>query len=59
MSVEYVVVDGEDAQALAQRQGVAICEVLKWLYARQSAPAEGGQAETASPTPSRTERDTT
>ncbi|MGP3949651.1 hypothetical protein [Streptomyces sp. 7N604] len=31
--VEYVVVEGEDAQALAQRQAVAIREVLEWLYA--------------------------
>lgn len=57
--VEYVVVDGEDAQALTQRQDAAIREVLKWFYACHSAPAEGGQAETASRTPSRAERDTT
>ncbi|MCX2923637.1 hypothetical protein [Streptomyces sp. NEAU-W12] len=57
--MEYVIVDGEDAHPLAQRQDAAIREVLKWLYARHSVPAEGGQAETASPTPSRTEGDTT
>ncbi|WP_159025331.1 hypothetical protein [Streptomyces pluripotens] len=33
--VEYVVVEGEDAQALAQRQAVAIREVLEWLYAHR------------------------
>ncbi|MFI9548922.1 hypothetical protein ACIHAR_34205 [Streptomyces sp. NPDC052016] len=47
--VEYVVVDGEDAQALAQRQDAAIREVLTWLYARHSATPEGGQAETGQP----------
>lgn len=39
--VEYVVVDGEEAQALAQRQGAAIREVLEWLYAGHSAPETG------------------
>ncbi|MFI1334731.1 hypothetical protein ACH4U7_32415 [Streptomyces sp. NPDC020845] len=39
--VEYVVVDGEEAQALAQRQGAAIREVLEWLYAGRSAPKAG------------------
>ncbi|MFF5590114.1 hypothetical protein [Streptomyces hygroscopicus] len=39
--VEYVVVDGEEAQALAQRQGVVIREVLEWLYAGHSAPKTG------------------
>ena len=39
--VEYVVVDGEEAQAVAQRQGVAIREVLEWLYAGHSAPKTG------------------
>jgi hypothetical protein len=33
--VEYVVVEGEDAQALAQRQAIAIREVLEWLYAHR------------------------
>jgi hypothetical protein len=32
VTVEYVAVDGEDAEALAQRQAVAIREVLQWLY---------------------------
>ncbi|WP_157856321.1 hypothetical protein [Actinacidiphila yeochonensis] len=32
---EYVVVEGEDAQALAQRQADAIREVLEWLYAHR------------------------
>ncbi|MFM9446925.1 hypothetical protein [Streptomyces acidiscabies] len=32
MTVEYVVVEGEDAQALARRQAVAIREVLVWLH---------------------------
>lgn len=41
MVVEYVVVDGEEAQALAQRQGAAIREVLEWLYAGRSAPKTG------------------
>ncbi|MER7789214.1 hypothetical protein [Streptomyces sp. NPDC097640] len=41
MVVEYVVVDGEEAQALAQRQGAAIREVLEWLYAGHSAPETG------------------
>lgn len=31
--VEYVVVDGDDAEALAQRQGAAIREVLEWIHA--------------------------
>lgn len=57
--VEYVIVDGEDAYPLAPPQGAAIREVMKWLYARHSVPAEGRQAETARPTPSRTEGDTT
>lgn len=52
--VEYVTVDGEDAQALAQRQGAAICEVLEWLYGRHSAPPETGQAEAGRPEPPRT-----
>ncbi|MFE9095233.1 hypothetical protein [Streptomyces sp. NPDC007264] len=43
--MEYVAVDGEDAQALARRQGAAIREVLEWLYARHSAPPESGQVE--------------
>jgi hypothetical protein len=47
--VEYIAVYGEDAQALAQRQGAAICEVLKWLYARHNAPPESGQAENSQP----------
>ncbi|MFB7497137.1 hypothetical protein ACFC09_21040 [Streptomyces sp. NPDC056161] len=33
--VEHVVVEGEDAQALAQRQTIAIREVLEWLYAHR------------------------
>ncbi|WP_162931264.1 hypothetical protein [Streptomyces sporangiiformans] len=47
--MEYVDVDGEDAQALAQRQGAAIREVLEWLYARHSAPPESGQAAIGRP----------
>jgi len=47
--VEYVAVDGEDAQALAQRQGAVIREVLEWLYARHGAPPESGQVETSRP----------
>ena len=47
--VEYVAVDGEDAQALAQRQGAVIREVLEWLYARHGASLECGQAETSRP----------
>ncbi|MDT0548216.1 hypothetical protein [Streptomyces lonegramiae] len=39
--MEYVVVDGEEAQVLAQRQGAAIREVLEWLYAGHSAPKVG------------------
>ncbi|MFE2440494.1 hypothetical protein ACFXDF_00200 [Streptomyces sp. NPDC059426] len=39
--VEYVVVDGCEAQALAQRQGAAIREVLEWLHAGHSAPKSG------------------
>ncbi|WP_432011663.1 hypothetical protein [Streptomyces cucumeris] len=39
--VEYVVVDGGEAQALAQRQGAAIREVLEWLYAGHSASDSG------------------
>ncbi|WP_445516433.1 hypothetical protein [Streptomyces sp. NEAU-174] len=39
--VEYVVVDGGEAQALAQRQGVVIREVLEWLYAGHSAAKSG------------------
>ncbi|GAA3683229.1 hypothetical protein [Streptomyces iranensis] len=39
--VEYVVVDGGEAQALAQRQEAAIREVLEWLYAGHSAPKSG------------------
>ncbi len=41
MVVEYVVVDGDEAQALAQRQGAAIREVLEWLYAGHRAPKSG------------------
>ncbi|MBL1095685.1 hypothetical protein [Streptomyces coffeae] len=39
--VEYVVVDGGEAHALAQRQGAAIREVLEWLYAGHGAPKAG------------------
>lgn len=39
--MEYVVVDGGEAQALALRQGVAIREVLEWLYAGHSVPKSG------------------
>ncbi|MCQ8831734.1 hypothetical protein [Streptomyces malaysiensis] len=39
--VEYVAVDGGEAQALAQRQGAAIREVLEWLYAGHNAPKSG------------------
>ncbi len=42
--VEYVVVRGEDAHALARRQGAAIREVLEWLCARHNAPPGRGQA---------------
>ncbi len=42
--VEYVVVDGADANALAQRQGAAIREVLEWACARQSASRGSGPA---------------
>ncbi|SEE21914.1 hypothetical protein SAMN05428945_6818 [Streptomyces sp. 2224.1] len=52
--VEYVAVDGKDAQALAQRQGTAIREVLEWLCARHSTPPESGQAEAGRPEPPRT-----
>ncbi|MCC4321467.1 hypothetical protein [Streptomyces malaysiensis] len=41
MVVEYVVVDGGEAQALAQRQGAAIREALEWLYAGHGAPKSG------------------
>jgi hypothetical protein len=54
MVVEYVAVDGEDAQALTQRQGAAIREVLEWLYAHRSTPPETGQAEAGRPHPPRT-----
>ncbi|MGW5662853.1 hypothetical protein ACWEWG_22560 [Streptomyces sp. NPDC003758] len=47
--VEYVAVGGEDAHALAQRQGAAIREVLEWLYAHRSAPPESGQVATGRP----------
>lgn len=47
--VEYVAVGGKDAQALAQRQGTAIREVLEWLYARHSAPPESGEGEADRP----------
>lgn len=43
--VEYVTVDGEDAQALARRQGAAIREVLGWFHANHRASLETGQAE--------------
>ena len=33
--VEYIVVDGEDAEALAERQGAAIREVLEWIHAHR------------------------
>ncbi|WP_125937216.1 hypothetical protein [Streptomyces sp. WAC 06738] len=33
--VEYIVVDGKDAEAVAQRQGAAIREVLEWIYAHR------------------------
>lgn len=52
--VEYLAVDGEDAQALAQRQDAAIREVLEWLYARHNAPPESGRGGTAAPEPPRT-----
>ncbi|MGW3496129.1 hypothetical protein [Streptomyces sp. NPDC001020] len=52
--VEYITVDGEDARALAQRQGAAIREVLEWLYARHSTPPESGQAGAGRPEPPRT-----
>ncbi|WP_431947882.1 hypothetical protein [Actinacidiphila sp. bgisy167] len=39
MTVEYVVVGGEESQALAQRQADAIREVLEWLYAHRGATA--------------------
>ncbi len=52
--VEYVAVDGEDAQALAQRQGASIREVLEWLYARRSAPPESGELEAGRPETPRT-----
>jgi hypothetical protein len=42
--VEYVVVEGEDAHALAQRQAVAIREVVEWLYAHRGAAAEESRA---------------
>lgn len=32
VTVEYVVVAGEDAQILARRQAIAIREVLAWLH---------------------------
>jgi hypothetical protein len=41
--MEYVVVEGEDAHALAQRQAVAIREVVEWLYAHRRAAAEERQ----------------
>lgn len=32
VTVEYVVVEGEDAQILARRQAIAIRGVLAWLH---------------------------
>lgn len=42
--VEYLVVDGEDAHALARRQGAAVREVLEWLREHQDDSPEGGPA---------------
>lgn len=41
--VEYIVIDGEDAHALAQRQGAALREVLQWLHAHASTPPDTGR----------------
>lgn len=47
---EYVVVDGEEAQAVAQRQGAANREVLEGLYAGHSG-AKAGYAGPPHPAP--------
>lgn len=52
--VAYVAIEGEDAQALAQRQGAAIREVLEWLYARRSAHRKADRPHPAGPEPPRT-----
>ncbi|WP_405590026.1 hypothetical protein [Streptomyces sp. NBC_01190] len=42
--VEYVVVEGEDAHALARRQAVAVRMVLEWLYAHRGGAARDSRA---------------
>ncbi|WP_338686588.1 hypothetical protein QD712_37760 [Streptomyces acidiscabies] len=42
MTVEYVVVEGEDAQILARRQAIAIREVLAWLHEHPADDATHG-----------------
>ncbi|MGW3265512.1 hypothetical protein [Streptomyces sp. NPDC001056] len=43
--MEYLVMDGEDAHALAQRQGAVIREVLGWLRDHQKDFREAAQCE--------------
>lgn len=40
--VEYAVVNSEDAQVLAQRQGAVIRELLEWLHAHAGQTLETG-----------------
>ncbi|MFI9080772.1 hypothetical protein ACIGW8_30610 [Streptomyces sioyaensis] len=46
VTVRYVVVDGPDGEALAERQAAAICQVLAWLAAHPDV-ADGDGIATA------------
>ncbi|MEU6142400.1 hypothetical protein ABZ848_18760 [Streptomyces sp. NPDC047081] len=46
VTVRYVVVDGPDGEALAQRQAAAIRQVLAWLAAHSDGTDENGASTT-------------